>query len=629
METFSYVIQLGKRLGIALLIFSISRILFYLFNLSYFPNAGFGDFLYALRFDASAISWIYLPFILFSILPIGIRSKKNYQIFLKFLFHLSNTICVTLNGIDIEYFKFTLKRSTSDLLQLMQLGDDVTTLIPTFLADFWYIVLIGAVLVLLSEFLYRKTALRNILSQTFSIKRTSIHFGLMVGVLGIWLVTSRGGFQLIPISVIDAGFFTKTENVPLVLNTPFAFIKSLENPNLKEVEYMPQEEATSLVPLIKTSSASSTANQPNVVILVLESFSNEYIGYFNPESKFTPYLDKLLDESLVFTKCYANGKKSIEGIPAITAGLPTLMDNPFISSPYSTNQFNSLPSHLKQIGYSSSFYHGGANGTMGFEAFCDMAGFDEYIGMNQYPDKEKDYDGNWGIFDEPFFQYFAAELDEQPQPFFSTFFSLSSHHPYTIPEQHKGKFLEGPLPILKSVMYADYALHEFFETAKTKDWFSNTMFILTADHTSKLITPKYSNNVGNYAIPLAIYYPAKDSLFKGTVDKVVQQIDIMPTVLNYLNYPKDYFAFGNDYTSNQSGYSVSFINGKYQIIEDDYALQFDGNKNLELFHYPSDTALDNNIYAQKKRIAHNMEQKLKAFVQQYNSHMIHNQLRTE
>ncbi len=204
MSLFSFIIQLGKRVGIALLIFTISRILFYAFNTTYFPNVELGDFVYALRFDLSAISWLYLPFIFLSVIPFEFRAHKIYQLLLKVLFHLSNSICIVLNVIDIEYFKFTLKRSTSDLFQLMQMGDDVTSLIPTFMVDFWYIIVFGIILMIFSEWLYRKTNFKSVQFKPFSLSHTAIHIGIMILAVTFFIITSRGGLQLVPVSVIDA-----------------------------------------------------------------------------------------------------------------------------------------------------------------------------------------------------------------------------------------------------------------------------------------------------------------------------------------------------------------------------------------------------------------------------------------
>ena len=161
-------------------------------------------------------------------------------------------------------------------------------------------------------------------------------------------------------------------------------------------------------------------HKKNVFVIILESFSSEHIGALthqigNKNTDFTPFLDSLAEKSLVF-EGFANGKRSIEGIPAILASLPTWMTEDFITSQYSSNKFNSLASILKAEGYNTSFFHGGKNGTMGFDAFSKSAGFEFYYGKNEYPD-QSDFDGSWGISDEPYLQYIAKTLNTTPEPF--------------------------------------------------------------------------------------------------------------------------------------------------------------------------------------------------------------------
>lgn len=626
-ETLLSSIQMVKRLGIAFFAFSICRLLFYIFNSSHFPEASWFEFLYGLRFDASAIGWAYLPFILVSIIPFGNAFSDTRQRVLKWLFHLSNTICIIFNGIDVEYFKFTLKRSTSDFFQLIQTGNDVGSLIPTFIRDFWYIFLISILLIVCCEWLYRKTKVDLSKSNRYTrYRRISARILNFVISLFIWGILSRGGIQLIPITIIDAGFFIDSKNIPLVLNTPFTFIKTLENQELKPVEFMEPQKAEAIYPFIHKTQFDSVKDL-NVIIIVMESFSNEYIGFFNNGKGFTPHLDSILAKSLTFDHCIANGKKSIEGIPAIMAAMPTLMNTPFISSSYSSNKISSIANLLKKEGYHTSFYHGGKNGTMGFEAFCKIVGFDEYKGLNEYPDKEADYDGNWGIFDEEFFSFYVKELSEKKEPFFSSFFSLSSHHPYTIPDKHRGKFPEGNLPILQSVAYADYSLNEFFNNAKQHEWFERTLFVITADHTSELITPKYNNPIGNYLIPLAFYYPANDSVLVGKQERITQQIDIFPSILDWIGYPNTFNSFGQSVFQQNEGYSINYLNNVYQYVEKDFALRFDGQEVIGLYQYPYDLELKKNIQTQYEAKNLELKQKIQAFIQRYNNSLILNEVK--
>ena len=177
----------------------------------------------------------------------------------------------------------------------------------------------------------------------------------------------RGGTQLRPIKNIHASTFGKGKYVPLILNSPFSIMSSLGEKGLKEKNYFRPEIAKSYFDA-KTSHSADSANYKNVVVIILESFSREYIGYYNNFKGYTPFLDSLIRQSLVCQHAYANGKKSIEGIPAVLSGIPALADKPYILSQYGSQKGNSIASLLSQHGYDCSFYHGGHPGTMGFDA---------------------------------------------------------------------------------------------------------------------------------------------------------------------------------------------------------------------------------------------------------------------
>jgi len=441
---------------------------------------------------------------------------------------------------------------------------------------------------------------------------------------GLSILSVRGGFQLIPIGIIDAGNFVKPPYIPLVLNTPFCIIKSGELYTLDEKKYMSEEEANALVnPIKKYAYPDADFKKLNVVVIIVESLSKEYTKLGKRKS-YTPFLDSLMDKSFVYTNAFSNGKRSIEGIPAIVASIPSFQSD-YISTVYSNDKIMSLASVLKTKGYTSSFFHGGTNGTMNFNGFCATAGYDKYFGRNEY-NNEKDYDGNWGIWDEPFLQRMAKELDEQTQPFLSTVFTLSSHHPFIVPEPYKNKFPEGKLPINKCISYADYSLKQFFNTAQKSKWFANTLFVITADHTGNSEDVLYGNSYGNYQIPLFFYLPGNS--LKGYDTIVAQQADIMPTTLAMLKYNQPFFAFGNnlmDSTQNKNRFAVNYYNNVYQYFSNDEMSQFNGEKLLGLYNYRTDSTLAVNIIKERKV----SDEKIKAFIQQYNNRVIHNRLSTQ
>ncbi len=622
LNQFIFLIQFLKRIGIAVLIYFVLRILFLLFNFSYFSDFQLNVFFYGLVFDAYSIAYLFLPFIIFHLLPINFRINKFYQIWLKLLYYFGIITSVLLNCIDLEYFKFTLRRSTSDFIDFILLSSDVASLIPHFIIDFWYISLIFFVLLIFVEFLYRKTNIENKSIKTNFLTQLII----FIITISLTVIIGRGGVKLRPISISHAGNYVESKFTPLVINTPFSIISTYGVSQLNKKNYYKNDTAlNNIFNPIKSYENKNTFKKYNVVIIILESFSKEFLGYFNKNSHYTPFLDSIFNESLVFTNAFANGRKSIEALPSIISGLPTLMNNPYITSNYIGNETYSLPNILKKKGYNTSFFHGGKNGTMGFEDFTKIAGVDNYYGLNEY-NNSKDYDGSWGIYDDSFLQFFLEKLNKTQQPFFSGIFTLSSHDPYNIPDKFKNKFSKGNLKIHESIGYTDYSLKLFFEKAKKTKWFKNTLFVFTADHTSaESEYGFYHNSVGAYMIPIAYYLP--NSNLKGSNKKITQQIDIMPSVLNFLGYNDKFISYGNSvFQNNANGFSINYSNDCYNFYNDKYYLQFDGEKLIALYNYKNDSLLTANIFESESLTANEMLKKLKAIVQSYNNRMIDNSL---
>ena len=317
-------------------------------------------------------------------------------------------------------------------------------------------------------------------------------------------------------------------------------------------------------------------------------------------------------------------KRTIEGVPAVLTGIPNLISGDFITSKYNANKINSLASILNKEGYYTAFFHGGTNGTMGFDDFTRSAGFTSYFGRAEY-NNENDFDGKWGIWDEQFLQFAANKMNEFKPPFMSSIFTLSSHHPYSIPQQYKGKFRKGKLPIQESVMYSDFAIRKFFKTVSKMPWYNNTLFVITADHTSEGYFPEYKSRVGEFRVPILFFKPGGN--LKGFHDKVVQQVDVLPSVLDYLKYKGKVISFGHSvFDSTALKINVTFINDNYQIVKGDYALEFDGKVSHALFDYKNDPLLKKNLIGVDHQKAVEMEKILKAVIQQYNTRMIQNKL---
>ncbi len=607
----------GLKFALLFWLFSLFRVLFYLFNSNYFPQPEAINFIGGMRFDWLTITILYLPFFIsLWFLP---RSNTLLQ---KILFLFSTAIAISSNFLDFEYFKFTQKRTTADLFTTKGIEEDVFRLLPQFAADYWYLVVLAVLCFWLVKIAYEK--IDQIETKRLSWKAYLI-FNLSV--FALTLVGFRGGVQLKPLNVIQASQYATSQNIPLVTNTSFTLIKSTNKESIVVKNYFEAKEINSIYSPIQKFSEDSIASNLNVVLIIAESFSQEYIGFYNNGNGYTPFLDSLLNESVVFKNAFANGKKSIEALPAILSSIPTLSNTSYISSKYGGNGIESLPRTLKNQGYSSAFYHGGANGTMGFQAFTQIAGIDNYYGEEDYP-TEEDFDGNWGIFDEPYLQYCAAQFSNTPTPFFSGIFTLSSHHPYTIPQRYTDKFPKGTLPIHESIGYSDYALEQFFDTAKKSSWFENTLFIITADHTQANINQWYNNPVGMYRVPIAYYCPKH--LSDTVIKTVTQQLDIYPTTLDLLGIESSIISFGQSAYNETMHFSVSYLNGIYQIITKDYCLQFNGEKTTGLFDWKNDNSLTKNLIGSDKNdligVQVSLEKHLKAYLQQYQTRIVNNKL---
>jgi phosphoglycerol transferase MdoB-like AlkP superfamily enzyme len=627
---YNSILSLFKHIGALLLLYTCCRILFYVFNHSYFSDLPITSFIYlllaGLRFDLSVIVLSNCLFLLAYLFPAGFRERKGYRVFLKSLFIFVNSIAMLANCIDFSYFRFTLKRTTADALHFLdgKIGTDLGTLLPVFLNDYWYIFVLWILLTFLLVLLYNRVEKKR-LALAWTQKEFSREKNIFFFSIALAVIAYRGGVQLKPISAIDAGEYTNVKYIPLVTSTPFTILKTLDVPAIQPVIYFSDEQEMKKMYNPVKKPRATDFRKKNVFIIILESFSKEYVGAINGRTQgYTPFLDSLMKESLTFTNAYANAKRSIEGIPAVVAGIPSWMYEPYITSTYGSNQINSLPNLLKQQGYYSAFFHGGKNGTMGFDAFASLAGYDAYFGRKEY-NNETDFDGNWGIWDEEFLQYVSKTMSEKKQPFLATVFTLSSHHPYAIPAKYKGKFKPGPLPIEISVRYTDYALRRFFESAKKTTWFNNTLFVLVADHTSISEDAFYTNKVGNNAIPIVFY--SGDHSLKSMDSTIIQQIDIMPSVLDYLHYPAPYFGFGNSvFDSTQSHYAFSYYNETYQLIENKYSFGFNGQKAIELYNLSKDSLLQTNLIGTDTANIRQMEQKTKAIIQTYQQALINNQM---
>ncbi|TCC92138.1 alkaline phosphatase family protein [Pedobacter frigiditerrae] len=625
---------LTYRFLLLLVLYLFCRLGFYFTNLSLFKHIAFTDLLYILlggiKFDIVALLYINSLYIVLQAIPFPFRYRTGYQRFCKWLFIITNSIGFFANFIDFAYYKYTLKRTTASVFSQFSNEKNKLKLTFDFLLDYWYLVILFAIFIYAFVKLYQLVELKKAPKFTWQIYVA--HTLVLVLIAGLSVIGMRGGWRhsTRPITMSNAGDFVKSPgDMSLVLNTPFTIMKTLKASNLKPVNYYDEQTLNSLYIPIHQPENKGDFKKLNVVFLIIESLGKEHVGALNKDvlngtyKGYTPFIDSLVTNSFTSSYTYANGRKSIDALPSIISGIPSIRE-PFVLSKYSGNRTTSIAKLLGDEGYETAFFHGAPNGSMGFSAYTNLTGIKNYFGKNEY-NNDTDFDGIWGIWDEPFMQYMAKTINTFKQPFFSAFFSVSSHHPFKVPKKYIGKFPKGPLPVQEPMGYTDMAIKKFFATASKMPWYKNTLFVLVADHATVSYLPEYQTLAGSFSIPILFYYPGGD--LKGKTDKLIQQTDIMPTVLNYLNYNKPYFAFGFDALSNKKdNFVVNNNDGSFSFFKGDYLLIYDGLKSTALFNLKTDRLNKNNLVDKEPAIQTDMEKYLKAFIQQYNNRMIKDQL---
>ena len=616
-------------------VYQIARLEYYVENRDYLSYT-WDIFQGGLLFDTSAILYTNALYVVMMLFPLHWKENKIYHKVCQWLFVVVNSITFAINLADSVYFRYTMRRTTTTVFEEFSNEGNLGSIIGTEFLNHWYLVLLFALVVFL---LWRCYVEPSINSHSLKWWRYDVACLLSLLLFAPFFVAGmRGGFTTAvrPITISNANqYASRPVDAALALNTPFALIRSIGKNVFVVPHYFSDEKAlASMYTPIHTPNDSAAVVKKNVVVLIVESFGREYIGALNKDLEggkykgYTPYVDALIGKSTTFQYSFCNGRKSIDGMPSVLSSIPMFVE-PFILTPSSMNDYTGLAGILGQEGYETAFFHGAQNGSMGFQAFAQKTGFKHYFGRTEYETAKgtDDFDGTWAIWDEPFLQYYAEQMNKMRQPFMTAVFTASSHHPYVIPEKYKDVYPEEGIAMHKCIRYTDMAIGKFFESASKQPWFENTIFVLTSDHTNMSDHDYYQTDLGGFCSPIIIYEPSHPE--GQVIDKIAQHIDILPTVLGMLGYQKPYFGFGIDLlnTPSEDTWAVNYLSGIYQYVRNGYVLQFDGQKTKGIYSL-SDSLMQQNLIHQPSVVSHQsqMERELKAIIQQYMERMTQNRL---
>ncbi|WP_299220478.1 LTA synthase family protein [uncultured Alistipes sp.] len=608
---------LVRRIALVYTVLMLCRLIFWLYNARLldlaWPEAA--QLLRgALLFDTASVVYANGAFVLLSLLPLPahIRSRGWWRALLYGYYVTVNALLVVAaNLADAVYFRYTQKRFTADEIFFAD-NDNSLALVLRFAAENWYLVLAAAALTaLLARGYGRHVKEEPLLREGWAsgVGRTLL---LLAGG-GLCVAGMRGGFTRMtrPITLSNATLYASDNaQANLILSNPFCILRTVGSTGkIRCTRYFaPGELDARFTPVHEPAdSAAVDLSGRNVMIFIMESMSAEHSARLcpevwegRPERGMTPFLDSLMDRSLTFRRMYANGTRSIQAMPSVLGSIPSLR-TPFVLMPQSLGASRQLPAMLAARGYATLFFCGSERGSMGFGAYARSAGIERLVSREDYEERHGagDFDGYWGIWDEPFIGFAGEELAATPEPFFATLFTLTAHHPFVVPERDAAALPGGYTPVHRGVAYDDRALRRFFERFSDEEWFRRTIFVFVADHvSSEKFAAATHRRPGNLHIVGFIHTP--DGALEGQVEDVAQQLDIMPTLLGLLGNRERYFAFGRDVLNEPSRpcWSVGYDGGRY------YALTREGEADFDE-RTPADTAARSTLG------------RLQAFVQQY------------
>ena len=621
------------RIFLAYINYTFCRLLFIYFNNDLLQIDNFlqlTKLLYhGIRFDSMSIVYLNSIFILLSIIPFKINTSKIYQDVLIWIYFIFNGIGMLLNFIDFEYYRFNLNRLMSSFLEAIESEPNKSELILHYIFDYYHILIIYLTFLFVWLFLYKIVKHKDQISfRNKNYYLSSLFIFLFTAVFCV--MGARGGDlkkSTRPITIIDAmDNVNNPQHADIILNTPFTILKTLFKKPFKLINKFNNDEILNELNTIKQYNRVLKDPSPNVIIFILESMGREYWGSMNKERKikdfkgFTPFLDSLAEHSLVFSNAFATSRKSIHAMPSILAGIPSF-EISYTSTPYSKQKIESIVSIANSMDYNTSFFHGASNGSMGFLGFSNTLGFKNYYGRNEF-NNDDEYDGYWGIWDEPFLQFTKETLDNKKQPFLATVFTITSHEPYVIPKKYDNRFNQGVIPMHRSVLYTDFSIRKFFDASKKSDWFKNTVFLFTADHSNQSYYPYYQKTINRFANPIMIYIP--NSEFKGEVNSLASHMDIYPTIVDLIGYKKPFRSWGKSLVTpdNLNSIVVNYLGGgSYFIMNDSLISVHNGEKAIG-FYDIQDKNFKNNLIHKRNKKMNDLERKGSIFLQDYFNRII-------
>lgn len=380
-------------------------------------------------------------------------------------------------------------------------------------------------------------------------KFSILNFSISIFLIAFLFVPIRGGIQKIPMNQSDVYFSEKLFADHAALNLPWNIAFSILNQNNKEnpFNYFSLKKSTQIVNElyntgpVKIPSILNTA-RPNIIFIIMESYTAKFVGCLGGEPGVTPNLDKIASEGLLFTNIYAAGDRSEKGQVAVLSGYPNQAITSIIKTPTKTQNLPSITQSLEAEGYHTSYTYGGELEFANIKSYLVNTGFNKLISKYDFPVSERTT--SWGVHDQYAFNRFFNDIKQEQQPFFAALFTLSSHEPYDVPMAPKFKGNDETTKFKNSVAYTDSCIGVFMNRLKNDPLWQNTLVVFVADHGHPL--PGYDRNDLPSKFHIPLIFAGGALKIKGAISTIGSQTDIVKTVLDQLNISSNKFTWSKD-----------------------------------------------------------------------------------
>lgn len=534
-----------------LLTFAFYRLIFILFNLSYSAGAPIDvlakSFWVGLRLDISMTSYILLLVSFLQAVKIPFARKFTYSL-LHWVNYISIVVFTALLLGNINLYSYWGR-----LLDAEGFGFLKTPWV-IFASVSWYesllFIIIWAGLSGLGIFLYKFFTGRITCEKHFSPIATTLATFLVLIVAALMIIPIRGGFGVAPNNTGVAYFskynFANHAAVNPLWNLFYSFKRM--DARTHHYSFMEEDDALEIFNEMKSSNGDSTiqvlkTDRPNVVVVLLESFSAQVVGALGGEPV-TPNLDAVAKEGILFSNIYAVSDRSDKGIVATMAGYQVLPSYSIIQYPAKSQSLSFMPQKMKEAGYKNLTYiYGGDIGFKGMNSFVTLSGFEKVITIDDFPSSVRET--KWGVHDEHTFKKLAEEMEQSStdEPYFKFYFTLSSHEPFDVPMD---KLYDDPY--INSIAYTDKCLGDFIKEVKNKNLWDNTLFVFIADHGTPGPKRATSQMQDRYHIPM-IWAGGALAIKDTVITKLGSQKDMVATLLSQLNIDASNFQFSKNILS--------------------------------------------------------------------------------